>query len=367
MKKRKKPTSAQVMADHLRELRLRLFVCVGVAIAGGVIGYLFYQPILGWLRSPLHADLYYSSPSGSFTFIMKVATMVGIGIALPVLIYNIMMFIQPALKQRFTIARITGFTIASVFLAVIGALFAFYAILPGALKFFSGFQVSGLSALLSADSYLSFVTNSLITFMIVFQIPLLMIIFDRIAPISPQKLLSMEKYVVLAGLGVALLVPFAFDIVTCLLIAAPIIVLYNLSVVMIIIQHAQRARYAKRHHVITPEAEQTLDDQLIAEFFSYKEPEPEPAKPVIVLPTPHEALDPTPMTTMMTEQEKPELVIPPRPTTASRNLEFKRTKAPTAEEVRKMVAEQRQQALAARVAQHPYQRGPVLRSISDIR
>lgn len=336
-KQKQTAAQAQVMADHLKELRIRLFVCVGVVLLGGIIGYIFYQPILTWFRSPLNADLYYSSPAGSFTFIMKVASMVGIGLALPVLIYNIMMFIQPALKQRFSVARITGFTIASVFLAVAGALFAFYTILPGALKFFSGFEVTGLSALISADSYLSFVSNSLITFMIVFQIPLLMIIIDHIKPIQPKTLLSMEKYVVVAGLVVAICVPFAFDIVTCLLIAAPIIILYNVSVVMIIIQHAQRA-HAKKHRPtpLMQKAELVVDDNLIAEFFAGVKEE---------------------VKTASTEPRRQFIH-------ASRNNEFNKTKVLSADEVRRNAYEARQRELAEKVAKY---QGNGMQAISDIR
>jgi len=266
-KRHEEVAQVQVMADHLKELRIRLLVCIVIAVAGGVVGYIFYQPILNWLRSPLHADLYYNTPAGSFTFIMKVVSMVGIGIALPALVYNLLMFVQPALKRRFSGFRITTFTLFSIVLAAGGAAFAFYAILPGALHFFGGFQVTGLSALISADSYLSFVTNALITFMIVFQIPLLMIIFDRIKPIPPKKLFALEKYVVLAGFLIAMVVPFAFDLVTCLLIAAPIIVLYNLSVGMIILQHLQR-RYLAKRRGLRVDDEQQLDDDLIAEFLA---------------------------------------------------------------------------------------------------
>ena len=116
-RKKDRAVQSQVMADHLKELRIRLLVCVAIMVAGGVVGYLFYETILTWLRSPLNTDLYYTTPAGSFTFIMKVASMVGIGLALPVLIYNIMMFIQPALKKRFSIARITFYTLLSILLA----------------------------------------------------------------------------------------------------------------------------------------------------------------------------------------------------------------------------------------------------------
>jgi sec-independent protein translocase protein TatC len=266
-KRRGDSSEQQVVLDHVRELRTRLAICGAVLVVAGSIGYFFYTQIVAFLRSPLHSNLYYSTPAGSFGFIMKVSTMLGIMIALPVIIYNLIMFLRPAFKDVLTFRRVWTLTLMSIVLAFTGAAFGFYAILPGALKFFSGFQVSGLTALISADSYLSFVTNVIITFVLVFQIPLLMILFDRIKPIPPRTLMKMEKYVILAGVVVSILVPFAMDLVTCILIAAPIIVLYNLSVVMIISSHA----VTKRRQVKTMVAmnrELSVDDIIIEEMLS---------------------------------------------------------------------------------------------------
>jgi sec-independent protein translocase protein TatC len=255
--------------DHIRELRTRIIVCAVVLVVGGVIGYLFYEPILEWLRSPLGRDLYYSTPAGSFNFIIKVASMVGILAAVPFIIFQLIMFIKPVFSDKLSTVRVFGYTIASILLAVGGALFAFYAILPGALKFFAGFQVAGLSALIDANNYLNFVTNSIVTFIIVFQIPLLMVIIDRIKPISPKRLLSMEKYVIIAGLLVSLIVPFAMDLTTCLLIAGPIVILYNVSVVLILVHHLTVRKQRVVLPVVVPmTAEQmALDDELVSEFF----------------------------------------------------------------------------------------------------
>ena len=267
-------TDGQVLVDHIRELRTRIIVCAAVLIVGGIIGYIFYRPILEWLRSPLGANLYYNTPAGSFNFIIKVASMVGVLAAVPFIIFQLIMFIQPVFKEKLSTGRVAVYSVASILLAITGGLFAFYAILPGALKFFSGFQVAGLSALIDANSYLNFVINAIVTFIIVFQIPLLMVIIDRIKPISPKKLLAAEKYVVLGGLLVSLIVPFAMDLTTCLLIASPIIILYNLSVGMIIIRHLvarrQRARAEWPVNKRLSAEEMLLDDQLINEFFSHQ-------------------------------------------------------------------------------------------------
>jgi sec-independent protein translocase protein TatC len=262
-------TDGQVLMDHIRELRTRIIVCAVVLIVGGIVGYIFYSPILEWLRSPLGTNLYYSTPAGSFNFVIKVVSMVGILAAVPFMIFQLIMFVQPVFKERLSTSRVVAYTIFSILLAVAGALFAFYAILPGALKFFAGFQVAGLSALIDANNYLNFVINAIVTFIIVFQIPLLMVIIDRIKPISPSKLLKAEKWVILGGLLVSLIVPFAMDITTCILIASPIVILYNLSVAVIMIRH-----FATRHKrvelpLIVPlsEEEIALDTQLITEFF----------------------------------------------------------------------------------------------------
>lgn len=196
---------------------------------------------------------------------------------IPVIIYQIIMFVRPALPKVFSRKRVASYTGLSAFLAAAGAAFAFYIILPGALHFFAGFQVEGLAALIGADAYLSFVTNVLITFALVFQIPLLLVIIDHIKPLKPKKLLKAEKYVILGGLVISFFVPFALDIVTSLLIAAPIVLLYNMSILMIVIRH-RIAGKKKAALSLAKEEGIALDDALVAEFFA-QESEPVHSKP----------------------------------------------------------------------------------------
>lgn len=234
------------LLDHIRELRTRLLVSVIILVIAGIVAYFFYDQILTILRSPLGAPLYYSNPAGSFSFVMKICTMAGIAVAIPVVVYNLIMFVRPAFKDALPILRVYSMTVASVLLAATGVVFAFTFIIPGALRFFAGFQVEGLSALISADSYLTFVTNVIITFVLVFQIPLILLFIDRIKPIPPKNMLKGEKWVILGGLIVSFMVPFALDITTSLLIAAPIIVLYNISIILVLWQHASIRRAEQR-------------------------------------------------------------------------------------------------------------------------
>jgi hypothetical protein len=124
--------------------------------------------------------------------------------------------------------------------------FGFTCILPGTLHFFGGYQVGGLSALISADSYLNFVINIIITFVLVFQLPLLIGFIDLIKPLTPKKLFGYEKWVILGSLIISLVVPFSYDLVTSLLVALPIVVLFNLSIVIVSIRHAGIRRSERR-------------------------------------------------------------------------------------------------------------------------
>jgi sec-independent protein translocase protein TatC len=239
----------------MRELQKRLLISVGALLVAGIGVYYFYAPILEFLRSPLGTPLYYTSPAGSFAFVMKICFMGALALSIPVLVYNLIMFVRPAYETSLPKSRIYLMTIASSFLALAGAAFAFFLIVPGSLHFFAGFQVSGLSALISADSYLNFVTSVIITFIIVFQLPLLISFIDKVKPLKPKSLFKMEKWVVLGSLMIALIVPFAFDLTTSLFIAAPIIVLYNISIVIILVQHARQHRtersIERRRHVVS--------------------------------------------------------------------------------------------------------------------
>ena len=235
-------TISTTLMDHVRELRTRFVISALGLVLVGALAYLFYRPIIEFLRKPLGQTLYYNSPVGNFNFIMKICFMVSLAVAMPLLVYNLVMFIRPAFDKIISKKNINILTLSSGILAICGAAFGYYVILPGSLAFFSGFQTNGISALITTDSYLNFVLNIIITFILVFQLPLVISFIDTIKPIKPSQMLKMEKWVILGSLIISLMVPFAFDIITSLLIGLPIVVLYNLSVLIVILKRHQQKR-----------------------------------------------------------------------------------------------------------------------------
>jgi hypothetical protein len=206
--------------------------------------------------------------------------MIGVIATLPVAVYNIIMFIQPALVKRLSRARVYATTLASLLLAGAGAAFGFLIIIPLALRFFYKFQVDGLIAIISADEYLRFVVSVIITFVLIFQLPLFISLIDHIKPLPPKKLLKLEKYIIVGSVFIGVVVPFALDPTVQLLIASPIIVLYNLSIVIVMIQQAVRGRRAKKQ--ARQKSAMTLENPI---------PVPQP----VVVPIPVDPPVPTPV------------------------------------------------------------------------
>lgn len=253
---------------HVRELLMRLFAIGLVLLFTSVIFYIFYEPVLAFLSSPLNAPLYYSNPAGGFTFVMKICLMGALIFTIPVIIYSIIMFIRPAFSKVVSMKKIFFTTGASTLLALSGAAFAFYVIVPESLSFFEGYQVSGLNALISADSYLNFITGMITMFALIFQIPLIITFIDHIKPINTGKLLRADKWVILGSLIITVLQPFTYDLLTSLLMAFSIIAIYNLSIVTVAIQHGHErqkslslARAIRDNPVFVSDL--VLDDQII--------------------------------------------------------------------------------------------------------
>lgn len=223
--------------DHIKELAKRLVLVLFVLISSSFLAYFFYDSVLNFLRQPIGEELYYTSPAGSFNLIIKVCLMVGFIITTPFLIYQLLMFVKPAFNKYFSTKKILLTTVAASVLAILGAAFAYFLILPGTLAFLSSFRTEGLSALISANDYLKFITNIMILFAIMFQLPLIISMIDNIQKLSVKKLFSIQKWVIVVSMVVAIIAPFNYDVITTSMVIVPIIALYNLSIITIIIKH----------------------------------------------------------------------------------------------------------------------------------
>lgn len=229
-------------AEHIQELRNRFFWTLLFLVAGAVIGYLIHGTLISWLQQPLNDSLYYTTPGGAFSFIIKVCTVFGLILALPVLIYQVFAFFGPLINVKTKRGFVT-YVVASFGLAASGIAFAYFISLPAALHFLVNFgSDSNIESLITANEYFNFVLTYIAGFALLFQVPLIILLIDKVKPTSPKKLLGSLRYVVLASFIVAAVITPTPDPINQALMAGPIITLYLLSVVFVAIRSSRRRR-----------------------------------------------------------------------------------------------------------------------------
>lgn len=217
------------VAEHLCELRNRIAWYLLVLLGGAALGYLFRGGVIAFLERPLGSQLFYTSPTGGFEFTIRICLVVGFLLSLPVACYNVIRFIEPALERFFKPSAMALLIVASLGLALGGAGFGYYISLPAALHFFNQVGGSNLHALITADQYFTFLMGYLVTFALIFQLPLVLLLINHVTPFGPGGIGKWRMYVIIGAFGLAVLLPSAPDPLSQVILALPIIGLYELS------------------------------------------------------------------------------------------------------------------------------------------
>lgn len=215
--------------DHVGELRKRTLWSVLALVIGGVLGYRFQDEIISFLVKPLGQQLFYSSPTGGLDFLVKICLFFGFLLAIPVIVYNLFKFIEPAIPSHVSY-KMWKILLVSVVLALMGASFAYFVSLPSALYFLSNFNNEQVTSLISAQEYFNFVILYIGGFAALFQMPLLFHFANKITPLQPKKLIKKQRLVILGSFIIAAILTPTPDPFNQTLMAAPIIALYQTSV-----------------------------------------------------------------------------------------------------------------------------------------
>ena len=235
-------TAAPFLA-HLNELKRRLFYVVASVFVGGGVAYAFEHHIIDALLKPAgNQQFIYTSVGGGMDFLFKVATYAGVIVSIPVIVYQILKFIEPVVavdSNRF-IAKITAI---SALLAFIGILFGYFMGLPNALHFLlHQFTTVQIKPLVTIQAYMSFVMMYMVGSALLLQAPLLLIFINRIKPLNPKKLLAANRWVILvAFIGAFIMNPTPNLVAQCL-VAVPIIVAWFFGVGLIWIINKKKLR-----------------------------------------------------------------------------------------------------------------------------
>ena len=211
---------------HLEELRTRIIRSLIAIALGSLVSYYFIDEIMAYITLPV-GRLYYLQPAEAFFSYIKIAAFSGFLLALPVIFYQIWRFVLPALtvSERTVIGLLVP---SSVFLFVAGLAFAFFLVLPAAVRFFMGLGSESLLPMFTLHQYFDFMLSILLPFGAVFELPLIFIVLARLGLVTSNFMHSKRRYVMFWSfvLGALLTPP---DVFTQTMIALPLILLYELS------------------------------------------------------------------------------------------------------------------------------------------
>jgi len=236
----RKPAKAEHRTDklpiieHLHELRRRLFyvaACVGV---GSIAAYGVQQHIISILLRPSHGQNFiYTSPLGGINFLFGICLDIGLVVATPVIIYHLLAFLQPLMRD--TTRRFLLFSsIVAGTVAFAGVCFGYFIGLPSALHFllhqFTSIQIRPL---ITIQSYMQFVALYLLASALMFQLPLILVIINRIKPLRPQGLLKYERHLIAAAFILAFVMNPTPNIIGQLVVVVPIILMYQAGIALV--------------------------------------------------------------------------------------------------------------------------------------
>lgn len=242
--------SKMPLLDHLIELRSRLlWSFLALAIAFGISIY-FARPILGFLVQPLLASgqdkLIYTAIFEAFFVEIKVAFFAAAFFSFPVFATQLWRFVAPGLYAKEKRAFLP-FLLATPVLFTIGAAMAYYLAIPVALNYLLGFggNVGGVEqqALPGVDNYLNFVMKFIFGFGISFLLPVLLMLLEKAGIITLAQLKGGRRYAIVGAFAIAAVLTPP-DVVSQLLLAIPLCILYELAIIAIWLTHRGQTKTA---------------------------------------------------------------------------------------------------------------------------
>lgn len=245
--------------EHLQELRQRLTRCFIALVVGFLACYGFSKDLFDILMRPLVTVfppgshlIFTALPEAFFTYI-KVALVAGFFLTSPYIFYQLWLFISPGLyKEERKYLIPIGFFSALFF--VVGASFGYFVVFPFAFKFFMGFTTEFIKPFPKLNEYLGFSLKLLFAFGVIFELPLVIFFLARLGLVTSTMLRKVRKFAFLGCFVIsAVLTPP--DVVSQLLMAGPLMLLYEISIYV-----AQLFGRREKRHMKDEDEEETEEE-----------------------------------------------------------------------------------------------------------
>jgi sec-independent protein translocase protein TatC len=243
------PEGRMTLAEHLRELRSRLVKSILAIAAGGVVGLVFYQRIIAAFVGPfrdvaeaegLTAEINFGGIADPFVIPLKIALLTGVILASPVWIYQLWAFVTPGLyrNERKWAAAVV---LTSVPLFLAGIALCFW-LLPRGLAVILGFTPKDVANIVLFSDYLSFVMRLVLVFGVAFLLPVFVVLLNAVGVLSGATLSHTRRWTVLGIFVFAAVATPTGDPITMIMLAGPMWILFETSVLICRFNDRRRAR-----------------------------------------------------------------------------------------------------------------------------
>lgn len=225
--------------DHLEELRQRIFFSL-IAVAITATAAFFFAPrVIDLLTRPV-AKLVFLAPAEAFLVQLKTALVTGLVVAAPIVFYQFWRFIRPALHRN-EARDVASAVFFSTVLFAGGLSFAYFVMIPFAMKFLLSYETGKLTAMISIDKYISTVGAFMLAAGLIFQMPVVIFFLTRLGVVSARWMLRNQRVAIVVILVIAAIVspPDAFSQV---MMAIPLLLLYELSVLVSFLARPRNVR-----------------------------------------------------------------------------------------------------------------------------
>jgi sec-independent protein translocase protein TatC len=230
------------LAEHLDELRGRLFVIIGALVLGTIVAYVFHNHVLDWLNAPLPRGkrLVTLGVAEPFTTTLTVCIYAGFVLSLPVVLWQLWSFFAPAVEPKAE-RKMLLLIACSMALAAAGVAFGHEILLPRAIHFLTNYDKQHFDNLIQAKPYYSFVVTILLGIVVVFQTPLAVLGLVALGVLSSRTLRRQRRLGYFISAAVALALPGP-DLVTTFLELLPMWALFEGSIWLAVLFERRRAK-----------------------------------------------------------------------------------------------------------------------------
>lgn len=225
------PTIINPLAAHVQTIKRRLIIIGVTLLVGLVVAFGFSAEMIAWLNRPFPNPLVFYGPTEALFASIKVSFLAAVLVSLPVVFYQFWKFVEPALLPKEQRWGIPIFLLAGALFAL-GLVFCNLIILPLVIDFFVSFGMDrDITPQLSVGTYIDFNVKFLLVFGCAFELPLVLTILARVGVVSAKMLSRYRKHAIISALIVSAVVTPDATLFTMMLMAVPLMVLYEIGII----------------------------------------------------------------------------------------------------------------------------------------